>query len=59
MKEFSKKEKEDLIVKQLRRQSSMKRILVSDAIASLMVIQCRKLLLLTAGSMKTQQFKDT
>ena len=58
MKEFSKKEKEDLIVKQLRRQSSMKRILVSDAIASLMVIQCRKLLLLTAGSMKTQQFKD-
>jgi len=36
MKEFSKKEKEDLIVKQLRRQSSMKRILVSDAIASLM-----------------------
>ena len=58
MKEFSKKEKEDLIVKQLRRQSSMKRILVSDAIASLMVIQCRKLLLLTARSMKTQQFKD-
>ena len=41
MKEFSKKEKEDLIVKQLRRQSSMKRILVSDAIASLMVIHCR------------------